>query len=71
MPKIFFLLPLIALELTAAVLPAGTILEIRLLTAVSSHDAKRGDLIRGLTVVPVRANDGSLLLPVGTIVQGK
>ena len=71
MPKIFFLLPLIALELTAAVLPAGTILEIRLLTAVSSHDAKRGDLVRGLTVVPVRDSNGSLLLPVGTIVQGR
>ena len=71
MPKIFFLLPLIVLELTAAVLPAGTILEIRLLTAVSSHDAKRGDLVRGLTVVPVRDPNGSLLLPVGTIVQGR
>ncbi len=71
MPKIFFLLPLIALELTAAVLPAGTLLEIRLLTAVSSHDAKRGDLVRGLTVVPVRDLNGSLLLPVGTIVQGR
>ncbi len=71
MPKIFFLLPLIALELTAAVLPAGTLLEIRLLTAVSSHDAKRGDLVRGLTVVPVRDSNGSLLLPVGTIVQGR
>ena len=54
----------------AAVLPAGTMLEIRLLTSVSSHDAKRGDLVRGLTVVPVRDADGVLLLPVGTVVQG-
>lgn len=67
----FFLLPLIWAELTAAELPAGTILEIRLLTAVSSHDAKRGDLVRGLTVVPVRSANGDLLLPVGTIVQGR
>ena len=68
--KILSLLLLGSAVLTAAVLPAGTILEIRLLTAVSSHDAKRGDLVRGLTVVPVRAANGDLLLPVGTIVQG-
>lgn len=76
MRKIFFVLPLIAwqlfaVDLVAAVLPAGTILEIRLLTSVSSHDAKRGDLVRGMTVVPVRDTNGSLLLPVGTIVQGR
>ena len=70
MRKILSLLLLGSAALTAAVLPAGTILEIRLLTSVSSHDAKRGDLVRGLTVVPVRDTNGSLLLPVGTIVQG-
>jgi len=59
-----------AMALPAAVLPAGTILEIRLLTSVSSHDAERGDLVRGLTVVPVRDVDGLLLLPAGTMVQG-
>ena len=57
-------------ELSADVLPAGTILEIRLLTPLSSHNAKRGDLVRGFTVVPVRDATGKLLLPVGSVVQG-
>ncbi len=67
----FGLLFLFALTLPAAVLPAGTVLEIRLLTSISSHDAKPGDLVRGLTVVPVRSASGELLLPVGTVVQGR
>ncbi|MBY0503372.1 MAG: LssY C-terminal domain-containing protein [Bryobacteraceae bacterium] len=57
-------------SLSAAVLPSGTILEIRLLTPVSSHDARRSDLVRGITVVPLRDSAGALILPVGTIVQG-
>ena len=68
--NVFSLLLLTGSALSAAVLPAGTILEIRLLTSVSSHDAKRGDLVRGFTVVPMRDSNGDLLLPVGTIVQG-
>lgn len=69
--KILSMLLLAGAGLKAAEIPAGTVLEVRLLTSVSSHDAKRGDPVRGITVVPVRDANGALLLPVGTIIQGR
>ncbi len=69
--KIFTIFALACAPLAADTLPAGTVLEIRLLTALSSHNAKRGDLVRGITVVPLRSATGELVLPVGTIVQGR
>jgi hypothetical protein len=69
--KILTMLLLASGGLKSAEIPAGTILEIRLLTSVSSHDARRGDPVRGITVVPVRDANGVLLLPVGTIIQGR
>jgi hypothetical protein len=52
-----------------AELPAGTVIEIRLLTPVSSYYSKPGDEVRGLVVAPICAQPGGTV-PTGAIASG-
>jgi hypothetical protein len=53
----------------AAALPAGTQLEIRLLTPVSSFSSKVGNSVSAVLIAPVRT-DGQLAIPQGAMVSG-
>jgi hypothetical protein len=50
-------------------IPAGTVLEVRLRDAVSSHTAKRGNTLHAALVSPVQ-QEGRTVLPAGTRVDG-
>lgn len=49
--------------------PAGTVLEVRLLDTVSSHNAKRGASLHAVLVAHLQ-QEGRTLLPAGTRVNG-
>ena len=54
----------------AEVLPAGTGIEVRLLTSTGSRTSRAGDPIQGMVISPVFA-EGRLLIPQGTIISGR
>ncbi len=61
----------LALSVTAraAVLPAGTQLEIRLTSAVASNTSKVKDAVQAVLIRPV-ASGNEIVLPAGTVVRG-
>ena len=54
----------------AAAIPGGTLLEVRLQSAVSTHDSRQGDGVSAALVAPVMAGD-RVALPTGTAVSGE
>lgn len=50
-------------------IPPGTLLEVRLQQEISSYSSKRGTLVQGVLVAPVRLDD-RVVLPIGTKVTG-
>ncbi|MGI8770161.1 MAG: LssY C-terminal domain-containing protein [Acidobacteriaceae bacterium] len=63
------LLPLAGSRLCAETIPAGTALEVRLQQPISSYSTRKGTKITGVLVAPV-SQDGNILLPIGTAVDG-
>ncbi len=57
------------MPLNAAVLPEGAELEIRLLHGVGTHVSQVGDTVEATVIAPL-ADQGAVLVPVGTIVSG-
>lgn len=55
----------------AAVVPAGTILEVRLTTPVASYSSKPGAPIQADVVAPVVDDDGRTLIPLGSHLRGR
>lgn len=64
-----FLSALLPSAASAQGIPAGTILEVRLESAVTSYTAKPGDRITAVLIAPVE-KDGRILLPAGMGVFG-
>src|ERR1700743_1684315 len=58
-----------AAALSAETIPAGTPLEIRIQQPISSYSTPAGTKITGVLVSPVNEG-GSLLIPLGTTIQG-
>ena len=65
-PIFFALLPFVA---SAAEIPAGTHVLLRMVNSVSTRTAKSGDQVYLQTASPIAAG-GQILVPVGTYVQG-
>ncbi len=62
--------PAQALDLNAAIIPAGTKIPLLLKQAISTKNAKEGDAVYAETAFPFVAND-RVLVPAGTYIQGK
>ncbi len=56
---------------TGTLIPAGTTFDVKIVTHVSSRDAKVGDAVTATTLENISSADGRILFPAGTTVTGR
>src|ERR1700683_2912091 len=67
----FFLSVLMVVQtITWRQAPAGSVLHVRLTSAVGSYASRPGSLIEAVLIAPVKA-DGETVLPTGSLLRGR